>query len=215
MDISSRIKQLRDQKKLNQASFAQVLGTSQAAISRYEKGERMPGSEFLSKLSNVYGVNISWILTGEGDIYDNDRAREGPFTKFLRLPVVGDIAAGLPIEVIPEEPSEYIEVSTTLLTLPPPYFVFRVDGESMLPVIYPGDYVVISTDWRGIKSLHQRICAFRTADGITLKQYVDDRKHKTIWLFPINSSFTPIPFNKSTEDFHLIGVLILSIRKYT
>ncbi|HRY83964.1 MAG TPA: S24 family peptidase [Candidatus Cloacimonadota bacterium] len=150
-------------------------------------------------------------------MFNNVRAREGALSKFIRLPVVGDIAAGFPTEVVPDEPSEFIEVSTTLLTLPPPYFVFRVDGESMLPVIHPGDYVVLSNGIVGFKNNHLngKICAFRTADGITLKQFVLDPRTRTTWLWPINSSFNPIPFTKDNPDLTLIGVLVLSIRKYT
>lgn len=216
MSIGLRIKDLREQKKLNQAKFASLLNTSQAAISRYEKGERSPDSTFLTHVANVFDVNITWLLTGEGEMFINVRAREGALSRFIRLPVVGDIAAGFPAEIIQDQPTDFIEVSTSLLDLPPPYYVFRVDGESMLPVIYPGDYVIISTGTVSTRNHHLagRICAFRTSDGITLKQYVLDPKHKTVWLFPINSSFNPIPYPKDTPDLTLIGVLVLSIRKY-
>lgn len=217
LSISLRIKDLREQKKLNQAKFASLLNTSQAAISRYEKGERSPDSAFLTHVANVFNVNITWLLTGEGEMFNNERAREAPSSRFIRLPVVGDIAAGFPTEVVPDEPSEFIEVSTTLLSLPPPYYVFRVDGESMLPVIHPGDYVVLSNGIVGFKNNHLngKICAFRTPDGITLKQFVLDPRTRTTWLWPINSSFNPIPFTKDNPDLTLIGVLVLSIRKYT
>jgi len=216
MDYKLLLNELLSSLSLSKKKFAEQLNLSQGNVSDwFNRPGYRPSIDALKRISETYNVNLNWLITGEGDMFNNDRARETAFTKFLRLPVVGDIAAGRPIEIVESEPSEYIEVSTSLLTLPPPYYVFRVDGESMLPVILPGDYVIISTEVNCLKSLHQRICAFRTSDGVTLKQYVLDPRHKTSWLFPINSSFNPIPFNKNTEDCVLIGVLVLSIRKYT
>jgi len=202
---------------MSQKDFANRLGISAPRLHNYLSGIREIPQDILVKIVELTGCEYKWLLTGEGEMFNNVRAREGALSKFIRLPVVGDIAAGFPTEVVPDEPSEFIEVSTTLLTLPPPYFVFRVDGESMLPVIHPGDYVVISNGAVGFKNNHLKgkICAFRTPDGITLKQFVLDPRTRTTWLWPINSSFNPIPFTKDNPDLTLIGVLVLSIRKYT
>lgn len=218
MDYKMLLNELLDSLKLSKKKFAEQLGLSQGNVSDwFNRPGYRPSIDALKRISETYNVNLNWLITGEGEMFNNVRAREGALSKFIRLPVVGYIAAGFPTEVVPDEPSEFIEVSTTLLSLPPPYFVFRVDGESMLPVIHPGDYVVLSNGIVGFKNNHLngKICAFRTPDGITLKQYVNDRRSKTIWLFPINSAFTPIPFNEYTETCTLIGVMVLSIRKYT
>lgn len=214
MSISLRIKELRQQKKLNQVQFSKHLGVSQASVSQYESGSRTPDSSFLAKVCETYQVNLNWLITGTGDMFNSTRPREGALSKFIRLPVVGDIAAGFPAEVVPDEPSEFIEVSTSLLTLPPPYFAFRVEGESMSPFILDGDIVILSRDWRGLK-LNNRICGFRTQDGITLKKMVIQPKQKTTWLMPLNHSYEPIPYNRDTEDLIFFGVLCLSLRYYT
>jgi len=218
MDYKELLLELLSSLKISKKKFAEQLGLSQGNVSDwFNRPGYRPSIDALKRISDTFNVNLNWLITGEGEMFNIERAREGYFTKFLRLPVVGDIAAGFPIEVVDDEPSEYIEVSTSMLTLPSPYYVFRVDGESMLPVIYPGDYVVIAAHpQHGLshKQLNGRICAFRTDDGITLKQYVLEPRHKTAWLWPINSSYKPVPYNNDTEDFMLIGVLVLSIRKY-
>ena len=217
MNTNERAKSLISKVDMSQKDFANRLGISAPRLHNYLSGIREIPQDILVKIVELTGCEYKWLLTGEGEMFNNVRAREGALSKFIRLPVVGDIAAGFPTEVVPDEPSEFIEVSTTLLTLPPPYFVFRVDGESMLPVIHPGDYVVISNGAVGFKNNHLKgkICAFRTPDGITLKQFVLDPRTRTTWLWPINSSFNPIPFTKDNPDLTLIGVLVLSIRKYT
>lgn len=218
MTSADRVKLLINRQNQTQKKFAAKVGISPARLNNYLAGISKIPQDILVKISELYECSLTWLLTGEGEMYNNVRAREGVLTKFIRLPVVGDIAAGFPTEVVEDEPKEFIEVSAALLQdQPPPYYVFTVDGESMLPVIHPGDYVIISNGAVGFKNNHLKgkICAFRTPDGITLKQFVLDPRTRTTWLWPINSSFNPVPFKADNPDLTLIGVLVLSIRKYT
>lgn len=213
MDYKMLLNELLDSLKLSKKKFAEQLGLSQGNVSDwFNRPGYRPSIDALKRISETYNVNLNWLVTGQGPMFNKVPAREGSID-LLRLPVLGDIAAGVPFEFVQDEANELLDVPATLLTLPPPYWVFRVDGESMLPVIQPGDYVVLSTNWHGIK-LDGRVCAFRTADGITLKQYVLDHRHRTAWLWPINSSYKPVAFNRDTDDCALIAVLVLSIRKY-
>lgn len=210
--VQHRLKALRTELKITQKKLSDVLNCSQGKVSDYESGKLSMSHRDMLVIANTYNVNLNWLLTGEGDMYFNVRARGD--SSLIRLPIAGLIAAGAPMELVPDEETQYIEVSRKLLSLPPPYYVFQVEGESMLPLIYPDDYVIISRNWRGIK-LNKRICAFRDCDGITLKQYVLDHKHKTAWLWPLNSTYNPLQYNQDTPELTLIGVLVLSIRKYT
>lgn len=214
MSVADRVKLLIDNQNLTQKKFADSIGISPARLNNYLAGLSKVPQDILIKITDTYNLNIAWLITGTGDMFNSTRPREGALSKLIRLPVVGDIAAGFPAEVVPDEPSEFIEVSTSLLTLPPPYFAFRVEGESMSPFILDGDIVILSRDWRGLK-LNNRICGFRTQDGITLKKMVIQPKQKTTWLMPLNHSYEPIPYNRDTEDLIFFGVLCLSLRYYT
>lgn len=215
MSIALRLKKLRKEKNLNQSEFASLIGTSSANISYYEKGERNPSSDFLNKIADKLGVNLNWLLTGEGPMYRKAELVELKDTDFIRLPVVANIAAGRPLEVYEDyEPLEYIDVPVSLLTLPPPYFVFQVEGDSMSPEIQPGDYVILSQDWRGIK-LDGKICGFRTPDGITLKKVKFQPQGHITWLIPLNHlKYDPVPYTSDTDDLVLFGVMITLIRKF-
>lgn len=213
-NIGMRLKLLRSRLNMTQIKLSEVLSCSQSKVSDMESGKLDISNSDMSIIANSYNVKTTWLLTGRGSMFlSDDTELERSVARMIQLPVVGDIAAGFPVEVVENEPTEYVEVGSAMLSLPPPYFVFRVDGESMQPVIMPGDYVVLSTDWRGV-DLDGKICAFRDADGITLKQYVLDPAHRTAWLWPINSSYSPIPYTEDSPELTLIGVLILSIRKY-
>jgi len=65
--LASRINKLRTISGLSQAAFGASIGTSQAALSAYEKGIRTPSLDILIDISNKYHVSIDW-LSGLSDI---------------------------------------------------------------------------------------------------------------------------------------------------
>ena len=68
--MNKRLKLLREKNlNLTQGKFADSLGVPLTTISKYERGEVKPTSEFLIKLSKIYGVNLNWLLTGEGTMF--------------------------------------------------------------------------------------------------------------------------------------------------
>ncbi|MFA7074906.1 MAG: helix-turn-helix domain-containing protein [Endomicrobiaceae bacterium] len=74
--FSVRFKNVRKKLKLSQIDFAKKLETNQSTISRYEKNENNPSSEILEKLSENCNVNINWILTGKGEMFQTDIANQ-------------------------------------------------------------------------------------------------------------------------------------------
>jgi transcriptional regulator with XRE-family HTH domain len=58
------IKELRKSEKLTQQDMANVLNVSQEAYGRYERGEREPSIETLSKISNFFKVPIDFLAGG-------------------------------------------------------------------------------------------------------------------------------------------------------
>lgn len=57
-----RIKELREQNNLLQKDVAAHLSCSIPVYCRYEKGDRMPSMETLSKLADFYHVTVDYIL---------------------------------------------------------------------------------------------------------------------------------------------------------
>lgn len=212
MSTNARAKLLITKMNLSQKKFAESLGISAPRLHNYLSGIREIPLEILVRIVELTGCEYKWLLTGTGDMFNRVRKHEAS-PLFIDIPVVSSIAAGSPIQVYEDEPLEILQIPATILPLPPPYFAFKVEGESMSPFILDGDIVILSRDWRGLK-LNNRICGFRTHDGITLKKMVIQPRQKTTWLMPLNHSYEPIPYNKDTEDLILFGILCLSIRKY-
>ncbi|EKB3330044.1 helix-turn-helix transcriptional regulator [Salmonella enterica subsp. enterica serovar Chandans] len=61
--IGDRIREERKKFKLNQTDFAKLLDSSRSAQAIYERGESLPGSAYLIKMSEL-GIDVQYILTG-------------------------------------------------------------------------------------------------------------------------------------------------------
>ncbi|EKT7903999.1 TPA: helix-turn-helix transcriptional regulator [Klebsiella pneumoniae] len=62
--IGERVVSIRKKADLNQRDFAARLGISNGGISQIENGKAMPGGDFLLRIHQEFGVDITWLLTG-------------------------------------------------------------------------------------------------------------------------------------------------------
>lgn len=92
MEISDRIREIRENQGMTRAQFAERLGITAAEITNVEFGKikNMASKESLFRsIAAEFGVSLDWIKTGEGEMYvqipsiQKDPVVEG-FLKFLR-----------------------------------------------------------------------------------------------------------------------------------
>jgi len=62
--VGRRIREIRSF-DLTQVELGKILGITQAQLSKFEKGQRLPTLEVLLKLRMFSGKSIDWIITGE------------------------------------------------------------------------------------------------------------------------------------------------------
>ena len=62
-----RIRDLREDKDMNQTDVARLLGMSQTGYSKYETGENDIPTAVLIKLSRFYGTSIDYLLGETND----------------------------------------------------------------------------------------------------------------------------------------------------
>lgn len=62
MNMYKRIRDLREDKDLNQTQIAKFLGMSQTGYSKYETGENDIPTAILIKLADFYDVSVDYIL---------------------------------------------------------------------------------------------------------------------------------------------------------
>lgn len=62
MNMYKRIRDLREDKDLNQTQVAKIIGMSQTGYSKYETGENDIPTAILIKLADFYDVSVDYIL---------------------------------------------------------------------------------------------------------------------------------------------------------
>lgn len=63
--MAERIRTLRKEKKLTQLELAQLLNVTDKAVSKWESSEGNPDISLLSRLSEIFGITIDYLLTGK------------------------------------------------------------------------------------------------------------------------------------------------------
>jgi len=67
MSVADRIRIWRQALGLTQGQFADRTGIPRRTLIGYENEERFPGGESLTAIAHT-GVNMNWLLTGEGEM---------------------------------------------------------------------------------------------------------------------------------------------------
>ncbi|MBO7670744.1 MAG: helix-turn-helix domain-containing protein [Oscillospiraceae bacterium] len=123
---------------MTQDEFAKLLGTSKQNISRYENGEVSPKISTAAQIAEKLGLSLS-DLNGGTPPQNTPPAPDLIPVRKVRIPLLGDIAAGEPVLAV-EEHEEYIELDESA---PHSDYALRVISDSMEPTIHVGDTVFI------------------------------------------------------------------------
>lgn len=130
-----RIKELRTKKGLSQAQLAKILNIDRSTVNKYESGQSRP-IRYINKLADLFGVSADYILG-----LDDQEGKEKVPPKGAKIPVLGYITAGIPVEAITE--IEGYEEIPAEIAEKGKYFAWRVKGYSMSPRIMPGDIAIV------------------------------------------------------------------------
>ena len=125
----------------------------------------------------------------------------------VELPLLGSVAAGLPIEAIEQEtccvPETFIERNGN-------HYVLRVRGNSMIEEqIRDGDFVVVNE--RQAADNGEMVIALLNGNSATVKKYYRERDGR-IRLQPANETMDPIFVHEN--DVSIQGVVVGVLRRY-
>jgi len=165
---------LRKEHLKTQQEIADYLGIDQSSYNRLEKANINSISvSTLSKLAKLYNVSTDNIIS----------SGETTTPKTAKLPVLGLIAAGIPIEAA-EDIIDYIDVPADMVNSGG-YFGLKIRGDSMSPRICHNDIVILKKQ----ESCDSGdVCAVMiNGDNATLKQV--KREVDGIWLIPFNNDY--------------------------
>ena len=72
MTIGNRIKQIRNMEGKNQRDFAASIKVGQSTLAMFENGQREPREIHIEQICLKYGINDTWLRTGEGEMKIED-----------------------------------------------------------------------------------------------------------------------------------------------
>ncbi|MCR5553359.1 MAG: transcriptional repressor LexA [bacterium] len=123
----------------------------------------------------------------------------------LGIPVVGKVAAGLPITAI-ENIDDYVSLPSNIFNTNDDLFILNVTGESMINAgIYDGDKIIVRKQ-SDAKNGDKVIALID--DSATVKTFYKENGH--IRLQPENDTMEPI----IVPDCQILGIVVGLIRKY-
>ena len=197
---------LRKAKGLTQEEVGARLGISGAAVSRWEKGKSFPDMAIAGEVAKLYGCTIDDLTRGEVaqpvkeiEYVPSDRSK-----RFIRVPVLGRIPAGIPIEAIEDvEDWEDFPVDDTVQGRR--YFGLKIKGDSMEPEYRDGDVIIIQQQ----EECHSGDdCAVMVnGDDATFKRV---RLHESgLTLQPLNNRYEPQYY--SAQQVQSLPVRILGV----
>jgi repressor LexA len=126
----------------------------------------------------------------------------------FELPLLGAVAAGLPIEAI--EDRETVAVPPDMIRRKKDNYVLRVEGHSMIEEqIRDGDYIVVQA--QDTAEDGQMVVALVDGDGATVKKLYREPGNR-IRLQPANATMAPIVVD--ARSVRIQGIVVGVIRKY-
>lgn len=190
--FNERLKTLRIQRKMTQSELAKKIYISQPAYSKYEVGTASPNPETLCKIADALDVSVDYLLGS-----DSQPARPG----YIRIPVLGRVAAGIPIDAI-EEVIDWEDISAEAAG-DGEYFGLQIKGHSMEPKISDGDVVIVRRQ-PDVDSGDIAVVLVN-GDDATVKRI--KKSPQGVTLIPSNPAYEPMYY--SNEEIESLPVQIL------
>ncbi|PPS61791.1 XRE family transcriptional regulator [Pseudomonas sp. BRM28] len=238
--LGNRIKHLRKAKGMSQQALALACGwESQSRIGNYEKGTRQPNLQDLEKLAGALGISLPDLVAGkdrseinslpdaiQGRVRSEDHlAREYGRTKDQGQPVSSNVgwAKDGSVRVIGNAqladegyfealhlPSDQGDGYLNIHSDDPDAYGLRVTGDSLLPRIKNGEFVLIEPN-KDFYSGDEVVV--RTLAGKTMIRefiYLRDGMYR---LDSVNAGHPPIHIaEKDVTEIHLVGGILKSSR---
>lgn len=199
-------------------------GIDKSLLNKYIKGVAIAKQDKIYILAKALNVSEGWLMGYDVEkdrdwiededystlMIDNGRYIETEI-KTIKIPVLGKVPAGTPIEAI-QDIIGYENIPATMLNSGENYFALKIDGNSMSPDYKNGDIIIVK---------QQEDCnsgddcvVMVNGDDATFKRVI--KQNNAIILKPLNNEYEPYYFTSKeiiTKPVKIIGVAIEIRRK--
>lgn len=196
--IGQRIKLRREELGLSQEELGKRLGyKSRSSINKIELDQRNLTQSKIKSIADALETTPSYIMGWE--------ETTAPTTTGIKIPVLGRVAAGIPVDAI-EDVLDWEEIPQSMAATGE-YFGLKIKGDSMLPDIKSGDVVIV----RRQEQVENGEIAIVLINGDEATAKKVKHTESGIMLIPNNPTFEPMFFSKAeiaTKPVQIIGRVV-------
>ena len=210
--------ELLEEKNCRNIDVSKATGIPPSTFSDWKKGKSSPKLDKLKKIADYFNVQVEY-LTGESEYrtkkemfntWDNKFNKDEKLAinmrkieKGIRIPVLGNVAAGIPIEAI-EDILEWEDIDEDIASKGQ-HFGLKIKGDSMSPRILNDDIVIVRSQPNANSG--DIVIAKVNSDDACCKKLI---KHDDgISLVSFNQEYEPMYFSKN--DINKIPVDIIGV----
>lgn len=224
--FANRLKKALDYNNMKPIDLSRKANINKSLISSYLSGVCKAKQDKLDIIARILNVSEAWLMGYDVDMdrdwfpdnkedltnitIDNARYIETT-TKTVKIPILGKVPAGVPIEAI-EDIIGYEEIPASMLRDGNNYFSLKIDGDSMYPDYKTGDIIIIRQ--QSDCNSGDDCVVMVNGDDATFKRVV--KQEKSIILKPLNNEYEPYYFDEyeiMTKPVKIIGVAVEVRRK--
>jgi repressor LexA len=114
---------------------SKATGIKTSTLTAWKKGTYTPKADKLQQIADFFGVSFEYLTTG------SDPTVYMVKPDVVRVPVLGRVAAGIPLKAITDI-TDYEEISPAMLKGDSEYYGLEIKGKSMEPRIREGDHII-------------------------------------------------------------------------
>lgn len=205
--IGKRLKEARKENGKTLEDVGNRIGAHKSTIQRWEHGKTEKiNTAIIEVLANYFNVSAGWLSGKNVQKYTTKEHIDNLGNIVVSIPLIGTVKAGYNY-LARENIIGYIEVSKSVVNSGAECFALKVKGDSMQPVLYEDDIVIIKR--QDDCEDGQIAVVLINGDEATIKKI--KKSSSGIWLQPFNNNYDPLVF--TNDEIESIPVKIIGVVK--
>ena len=201
-EVVELVKKLTKEQNMSMSELSRRVGIAKSAISRYFNGTRELPLNKIGDFASVLHTTPDYLL---GIDY------EPPKPQGLKIPVLGTVAAGIPISAV-EDILDYEEIPQSWKSQGE-FFGLRIKGDSMEPRMESGDVVIVKQ--QSDANSGDTVIVLVNGDDATCKKL--QKTDNGIMLVSTNPKYPPMFYSNDeivTKPVVILGKVVELRQKY-
>ena len=203
VELGAYLKKIRESEEISLREVEKLTGVGYSHLSMIENGKRNVTPALLKNLSRIYGIDYIDLYEKAGylDLAESERLKNNSTDNKRVFPLLGTVKAGYDY-LASENIIGYVTIDKKLAD-PENYFALKIVGDSMQPVMYEDDIIIVHRQ-SDVESGQIAIVLVDGEEG-TVKKVI--KYDNYIELVAFNSYYPPRKLSKN-DNFKIIGKVV-------